>query len=323
MRYVPQIAYRTAFQPVPVTTYQTSTSINPANGLPMTCTRPCTSYTYQARRVPYTTYRPVYTTVPVTPASSFAALQGQVPAAQGQTPPTLLPGYTPSNTALAPISYAPPGSACQGCQPGGQLEQFQTAPSAVPYASPPQTSEATPWEGSAPQTSEPYGATPWRAVEEPSVAPPTTQTPADVQPSLRPNIDFPPLQPIPQTQRYPDDPAGQGQEVGYGASNFNDSSQQGSSSRIPPESSHSQSPNGTRPMLEEPTNNRQTGFDRSHYNSRAVRDLDREQRERPPRKLKGSPDEPRDKTAGSPKTRFASVPLVLSAGSASCAAESC
>ncbi len=40
--------------------------------------------TYQARRVPYTTYRPVYTTVPVTPASSFAALQGQVPAAQGQ-----------------------------------------------------------------------------------------------------------------------------------------------------------------------------------------------------------------------------------------------
>ena len=65
LRYQPQIAYRTDYQPVPVTTYKTSTTINPANGLPRTCTRPCTSYTWQARRVPYTTYRPIYTTVPV------------------------------------------------------------------------------------------------------------------------------------------------------------------------------------------------------------------------------------------------------------------
>ena len=66
VQYVPQIAYRTAYEPVPVTTYKTTTTINPQTGLPRTCTRPCTSYTYQASRVPYTTYRPVYTTVPVT-----------------------------------------------------------------------------------------------------------------------------------------------------------------------------------------------------------------------------------------------------------------
>ncbi len=65
VRYVPEMAYRTVWQPVPVTTYRRTVSYNPATGLPITCTQPCTTYTYQARRVPYTSFRPVYTTVPV------------------------------------------------------------------------------------------------------------------------------------------------------------------------------------------------------------------------------------------------------------------
>ena len=65
VNYVPQTSYRTVWQPVPVTTYRRTTHCNPATGLPITCTRPCTTYTYQARRVPYTSYRPVYTKVPV------------------------------------------------------------------------------------------------------------------------------------------------------------------------------------------------------------------------------------------------------------------
>ena len=101
-RLVPQIAYRTVTQPVPVTTYKTSTTINPANGLPRTCTRPCTSYSYQARRVPYTTYRRVYTTVPV--ADTL-----------GDAPPTGFGQQAPQpNYALQPTT---PGS-CSSCQNG-------------------------------------------------------------------------------------------------------------------------------------------------------------------------------------------------------------
>ena len=66
VRYVPEVAYRTVWQPVPVTTYKRTVNYNPSTGLPITCTQPCTTYTYQARRVPYTTFRPVYTQVPVT-----------------------------------------------------------------------------------------------------------------------------------------------------------------------------------------------------------------------------------------------------------------
>ena len=75
VRYVPQVAYRTVWQPVPVTTYRRTTHCNPQTGLPMTCTRPCTTYTYQARRVPYTTYRPVYSKVAVASPSTNVGYQ--------------------------------------------------------------------------------------------------------------------------------------------------------------------------------------------------------------------------------------------------------
>lgn len=48
LQYVPQVAYRTVWEAVPVTTYRRTVSYNPANGLPMTCTQPCTSYTSPA-----------------------------------------------------------------------------------------------------------------------------------------------------------------------------------------------------------------------------------------------------------------------------------
>ena len=110
LRYVPQIAYRTAYQPVPVTTYKTSTTINPTNGLPRTCTRPCTSYSYQARRVPYTTYRPVYTTVPV--ADNLGA-NPNAPQQQAGFAPQSFPGQ-----ANAQLSAFGAGPACAACQNG-------------------------------------------------------------------------------------------------------------------------------------------------------------------------------------------------------------
>ena len=79
VNYVPYTAYRTEWQQVPVTQYQTTQSLDPCTGCPVTCMRPCTSYTWQSKQVPYVTYRPVYRTesysVPVTystPAPVYA-----------------------------------------------------------------------------------------------------------------------------------------------------------------------------------------------------------------------------------------------------------
>ena len=55
---------------VPVTQYRQTTSTDPCTGCTTTCMKPCTTSTWRCRRVPYTTYRPVYRTetyrVPVT-----------------------------------------------------------------------------------------------------------------------------------------------------------------------------------------------------------------------------------------------------------------
>ena len=216
VRYVPQIAYRTAYQPVPVTTYRTTTTINPQNGLPRTCTRPCTSYSYQARRVPYTTYRPVYTTVPVsdtvggapaTPAGYNAGYAGaqaggncascQTGAATGwQNAATGAPGYTPGNAAALPAgptapgatggpSATPwrrvePGAATTGQPPAAQGYGAPAAPAAAPQgygANPP---GATPWGPAS-------NASPWGPAS--GAAPPTSGQEADRRPALRPEYD--------------------------------------------------------------------------------------------------------------------------------------
>ena len=70
VNYVPCTAYRTQWEQVPVTQYRQTTSTDPCTGCTTTCMKPCTTNTWRMRRVPYTTYRPVYRTetyrVPVT-----------------------------------------------------------------------------------------------------------------------------------------------------------------------------------------------------------------------------------------------------------------
>lgn len=77
VNYVPTTAYRTNWKQVPVTQYRAQTSSDPCTGCSVTCMRPCTSYTWQMQRVPYTTYRPVYRTqnytVPVTTITNDCA----------------------------------------------------------------------------------------------------------------------------------------------------------------------------------------------------------------------------------------------------------
>ena len=157
VRYVPQVSYRTVYQPVPVTTYRRTSYANPQTGLPITCVRPCTTYTYQARRVPYTTYRPVYTTVPLTTAA------------------------TPTTTA----NYAPaPNAGCNGCSTGFASSGYATPwYSTTPYASSAPSSSSYP---SSPAAS----ASPWRRVPESSQSYNGAETndPGDRVPQVQPRI---------------------------------------------------------------------------------------------------------------------------------------
>lgn len=73
VNYVPCTAFRTSWEQVPVTQFQQTSSTDPCTGCQVTCMKPCTSYSWQMRRVPYTTFRPVYRTetysVPITVAT--------------------------------------------------------------------------------------------------------------------------------------------------------------------------------------------------------------------------------------------------------------
>ncbi len=166
LRYVPEVAYRTVWQPVPVTTYRRTVSSNPTTGLPITCTQPCTSYTYQARRVPYTTFRPVYTTEPVTPA---------VP-----TAPVASLGYA------APASYAAPATTgCTGCSAAATSWTPTPSTSAQPYYSTPESTTpsagATPWE--------PVQPTPSAVPADGGNQPRANGDPANQPPRIPPSID--------------------------------------------------------------------------------------------------------------------------------------
>lgn len=220
VRYVPQIAYRTAYQPVPVTTYKTSTTINPENGLPRTCTRPCTSYSYQARRVPYTTYQPMYTTVPVSDTFGQTANTGQRPAqpAPAAAGSSFVPNY----------AFQPPTSGgCSSCQNGstngygtqfgggfggapgytpGNASGLPPAPQSGPWSNTPVAPPsggygydprgATPWQA-APNNGlgssrDPAGATEWQPLSRDGFRAPPPQgngNAADTPPSLRPDFE--------------------------------------------------------------------------------------------------------------------------------------
>ena len=74
VNYVPYTAYRCDWEQVPVTQYQQTCSTDPCTGCTVTCQKPCTTYTWQQKRVPYTTYRPVYRTESYTVPITYAAM---------------------------------------------------------------------------------------------------------------------------------------------------------------------------------------------------------------------------------------------------------
>ncbi len=201
LRYVPQVAYRTVWQPVPVTTYRRTVSCNPSTGLPITCTQPCTTYTYQVRRVPYTTFRPTYTTEPVTttaPAATVAPTTiapanpgcGCNSAPSGWSTATSVQPYYSAPAATASPSYGVPSTPAPGYPATESPAPGYTAPG---YASPSSPSpvgggsagEATPWEPVTPESS----AAPVPGYQSPSGLGSGTSDPASQRPRINPELN--------------------------------------------------------------------------------------------------------------------------------------
>ncbi len=102
VNYVPQTCYRTVYNPVPVTSYRPITTADPCTGCPVTSLSPVTTYVQRPVVVPYTTYRPVVTTVmmPVAPACPTCSACSACAA--------------PATSYYAPAAVAAPAPSC-GC----------------------------------------------------------------------------------------------------------------------------------------------------------------------------------------------------------------
>ena len=96
--YRPEVRYRTRLMRVPTTNYRPVITYHPVTGAPTTSMQPCTTYSWQFRRLPYTTYRPIYSPV-TTPWSPPAS-----PAVTGYYPGTVMPG---ASTTCAPPAATP------------------------------------------------------------------------------------------------------------------------------------------------------------------------------------------------------------------------
>jgi hypothetical protein len=153
---------------VPITNYRPINTVDPVTGYTTTAMLPCTTYSWQIQRVPYTTYRPVYGTA--TPAS-------------GPFGGCAVVGYN-----AAPVMGGIPNG-CSTCAPA-------TAAPAAPYYTPgPATMPAIPTAPafpSNPSFPQPPGYQPIPA----NPAAPRSPTPADLQPSLSPGDP----QNVPRTQ---------------------------------------------------------------------------------------------------------------------------
>jgi hypothetical protein len=115
----PQAApYRTVWYRIPVTSFRPVTSVDPATGAAVTALQPCTTYTWQARRVPHTTRFPLLSRLfgrkrqPATPALVYPYTSACIaPSATG------VPLVT-SGTAMAPGSCPPGTMILSPTQPG-------------------------------------------------------------------------------------------------------------------------------------------------------------------------------------------------------------
>ena len=167
--YTPQVRYRTTWVPIPVTQYRPVMAMDPGTGCPTTGLQPCNSYTWQLRRVPVVSYRPIYS---CWSRGLFA------PAA----PPMVAPAVAPTDPCGVPLTCAP----SQPYYPG--------MPGATLVPGPAMTLPGSPTLAPGPATTVPGTAPGVNVVPSPS--------PADIPPSLSPSA----IQPggnVPQTRLAP------------------------------------------------------------------------------------------------------------------------
>lgn len=217
--YAPTTRYRTVWAPVPVTQYRPVSYVNPLSTSGASGLQPCSTYQWQARRVPYTSYQPSVqaSTCPVTISSPATTV---TPWTSSPSPSCRSCGttsyYGTAGSGAAPIatewktvgsgvSYATPGATgllspgtapatVQAGYPNGQV--FSPAPNAVQqqYQAPrtrgsdpmcqscPAAAPASTLEPSPAETS-PSQATPWEPLED-GHRTRITPLPADTDPSL-------------------------------------------------------------------------------------------------------------------------------------------
>ena len=146
VNYVPYTAYRTSWERIPVTTYRRTQSTDPCTGCTVTCNRPCTTYTYRMKQVPYTTHRPVYRTetyrVPVTYTTQMAApvASGCSTCASG-----FQPAQVPANNYYNPAAQPgyPVGTPTTGQPTPADLQPQIPAATNSAYRAPPALSTPT------------------------------------------------------------------------------------------------------------------------------------------------------------------------------------
>lgn len=131
--YLPTAAYDTQWSRTPVTYYRPVTAFDPRYGTTVTSLQPCTSYQYQAQRVPVIAPRP---------------LQGDYGSQANNWPAITSPGYNPTGLAVS-NAYAPVAQPIQnvpmvGMPMNGQPNVYATMGSSgtslgMPATSPPTT----------------------------------------------------------------------------------------------------------------------------------------------------------------------------------------
>jgi len=110
VRYIPQTSYRTVWRRVPVTNYRPVASVDPCTGCTTTVMKPCSTYTWQAQRVPTVCYRPVQTQ----PRTGFF----QRLCNRWKQPATPTYSYSPAVACPAPCSTCPTPCTTGSCSTG-------------------------------------------------------------------------------------------------------------------------------------------------------------------------------------------------------------
>ncbi|HEV2972217.1 MAG TPA: hypothetical protein VGY55_19745 [Pirellulales bacterium] len=148
VNYVPQTSYRTVYSPVAVTSYRPITTADPCTGCPVTSLAPVTTYVQRPVVVPYTTYRPVITTVMMPPVAPACPCSTCSSCATGACAAPTLAYYAP------PAVAAPAPSCGCGASAAGPPTSSYYAPQTASYYAPATTRYY------APQTSSYYAPAP-------------------------------------------------------------------------------------------------------------------------------------------------------------------